>query len=58
MPTAIVGDFGMGLPTFAQLHQDVSYTLPRWIQPLAFDHFIFEDQSMALLFASPREEHF
>ena len=51
MPTAVVGDFGMGLPTFAQLHKDVCPL------PLVFDQFISEDQSMALLFASPRDQH-
>ena len=57
MPTAIVGDFGMGLPNIAQPHKDDSYSLPKWIQPLAFYYFISEDQSMALLFVSPTEEH-
>ena len=57
MPAAIVGDFGKGLPNIAQLHKDVSYSLPKRTQPLAFDYFIYEDQSMALLFLTPTEEH-
>ena len=57
MPTAVVGDFGMGLPSFAQVHKDVSDTLPGWVQPLALDHHICADQSQSLLFASPNDEH-
>ena len=53
MPTAVVGEFGMGLPTSAQLQKDVGPAQ----QLLMVDHFTCEDQSMALLFASPRDEH-